>query len=134
MTVPTTRRTTVNSQEAKFFKAIGARIAEARKAQGLTQTQLAEHLGLAQQTYAHYENGRLRFPASILPTLIQVLGVASDELLGLDETPRVRSKRGPMSKFETQIEQMRQLPKAKQQLLIAMLDAAILQASHGSHA
>ena len=77
----------MNSQEAKFFKAIGARIAEARKAQGLTQTQLAEHLGLAQQTYAHYENGRLRFPASILPTLIQVLGVAPDEAAGPDGNP-----------------------------------------------
>jgi len=127
MTVPTTRRTTVNSQEAKFFKAIGARIAEARKAQGLTQTQLAEHLGLAQQTYAHYENGRLRFPASILPTLIQVLGVASDELLGL-ETPK--SKRGPAPRFQQQIERVSQLPRTKQQVLMEILEAFLSQAGH----
>lgn len=33
-----------------FFVALGERVATLRKAHGLTQVQLAEHLGVAQQT------------------------------------------------------------------------------------
>jgi DNA-binding transcriptional regulator YiaG len=50
MAVLITSGTHVNSQEQQFFKAIGARIAQARKHQNLTQQQLAEQLGIAQQT------------------------------------------------------------------------------------
>ena len=63
----------MNSQDEQFFKELGARVAQARKDHGLTQQQLAEQLGLAQQTYAHYEVGRARIPASMLPTLAKLL-------------------------------------------------------------
>ncbi|WP_368502016.1 helix-turn-helix transcriptional regulator [Photobacterium sp. 1_MG-2023] len=35
-------------------------MAQTRKALGLTQNQVAEQLGISQQTLAHYEVGRLR--------------------------------------------------------------------------
>ena len=44
--------------------------------------QLAEQLGVAQQTLAHYEGARLRVPASMLPQLAQILGVPVDVLIG----------------------------------------------------
>ena len=52
-----------------FYTALGQRIAEARKAQGITQVQLAKTLGVSQQTIAHYEGGRLRLVASIIPLI-----------------------------------------------------------------
>ena len=37
-----------------FYQALGQRIADARKARGFTQQQIASELGIAQQTLAHY--------------------------------------------------------------------------------
>lgn len=120
--------TDMDSHDEKFFKDLGLRMAGARKARGLTQQQLAERLGIVQQSYAQYETGRSRIQVAMLPKLAQYLGLTMDELLGLGASGR--AKRGPASKLDQQIERIRQLPKAKQQLLIAMLDAALVQAGH----
>jgi transcriptional regulator with XRE-family HTH domain len=128
MAVTLSRRTTVNSQEAQFFKDIGTRIARARKEQGLTQQQLAEHLGIVQQTYAHYEMGHVRFPASTLPILGQVLGLTPEELLGQE---RPKSKRGPTSRLQQQVDRISQLPRPKQHLVMEMLDMVLSQAQGG---
>ena len=132
MTVLIPGGTTVNSRDEQFFKALGARIAQARKDRGLTQQQVADHLGIVQQTYAHYEMGHVRFPASILPTLSQVLGMTPEELLGHDAKPRL--KPGPVSKLDQQIECIRQLPRTKQHFVMQMLDAVIVQAGHRARA
>lgn len=46
----------VNIKDESFFKELGSRIALARKARNLTQTQLAEALGVTQQTVQAYES------------------------------------------------------------------------------
>ncbi|HWK50584.1 MAG TPA: helix-turn-helix transcriptional regulator [Steroidobacter sp.] len=61
---------------------LGARIAQLRKDQGRSQQALADELGIAQQTYAHYEVGRGRMPVSLLPEIAQIFGVTTDDLLG----------------------------------------------------
>jgi transcriptional regulator with XRE-family HTH domain len=121
-------RATVNNQDEQFFKALGSRIASARKAQNRTQQQIADLLGIAQQTYAQYEVGRSRIPASMLPILAQDLSVTLDELMGQNE--RLRSKPGPTPKLLKQIERISQLPKAKQQVLMEMLDGVLAQTGH----
>lgn len=118
----------MNSKDEQFFKALGGRIAAARKAQGLTQIQLAELLGIAQQTLAHYEVGRLRLPTSMLPALAQGLNVSVEELLG-QPGPRSAGKRGPASRLEQQVERIGQLPKAKQRFVMEMLDTVLAQAA-----
>ena len=122
-------RTTMNSQDEQFFKKLGARIAQARKDHGLTQQQLAEQLGLAQQTYAHYEVGRARLPASMLPTLAKLLTLSLDELMGNPVAPPKRAgRRGPTSRLHQQIDAVEQLPKTKQQFVSQMLDTVLAQA------
>lgn len=59
------------------FKALGARIAQARKEHGVTQQQLAGQLGILQQALAHYEVARARISASMLPTLTHAYDPAS---------------------------------------------------------
>jgi transcriptional regulator with XRE-family HTH domain len=118
----------VNSQEMLFFKSLGARITQARKERGLTQQQLAEQLGIVQQTYAHYEAGDVRFPASTLPILGQILGLTPEELLGQEQP---KAKRGPTPKLQQQIDRIRELPKAKQQAVIEVLDMVL--ASQSGH-
>ena len=107
-----------------FYVQLGQRINEARKAQGLTQVQLAEALGIAQQTLAHYEGGRLRVAVSLLPPLAQILGVSVEELVG---APAKRvGKRGSSLKLQQQLERLSDLPQAKQRLVIEMLDGVLM--------
>lgn len=127
MTVFITSRDTVNSHDQRFFKAMGARIAQARKTQGLTQQEVADQLGIAQQTYAHYEVGDIRFPASTLPLLAQVLGLTPEELLA-QEKPK--GKPGPTPRLQQQIERISQLPKTKQVFVMEMLDTVLAQSGH----
>lgn len=127
MAVFTSIRTTVNSKDEQFFKALGARVALARKAQNLTQQQLGDQLGIPQQTLAHYEGGATRFPASMLPTLAQILGLTLDELMGQE---RPKGKRGPSSRLQQQIDRISKLPKTKQVFVMEMLDGYLAQTGH----
>lgn len=120
--------TVVTPDEKVFYQTLGQRIATLRKEQGITQVQLAEALGIAQQTLAHYEVGRLRVAAGTLPTLAKVLSVTIEELLG-EESKLGKGKRGPAPKLQQQLEQIAQLPKAKQRFVMEMLDTVIQQAS-----
>jgi len=113
-------------QDKVFYQQIGQRIAQFRKDQGLTQTQLAEQLGISQQTLAHYEVGRLRIAVAMLPPLAKALAVSIEELM--DVSPQAtKSKRGPTPALQRQIEQISQLPRTKQKFVMEMLDTVIQQ-------
>lgn len=121
-------RTHMNNKDQEFFKALGLRIAQARKAQNLTQQDMADRLGVAQHTYAQYELGIRRLPASTLPQVARDLGLTLDELLDQNEQPR--AKPGPASKLQKQFDRISQLPKTKQRFVLEMLDMVIAQAGH----
>jgi len=108
-----------------FYVQMGQRIARYRKAQGLTQIQLAAMLGIAQQTMAHYEGGHLRIAVALLPPLASTLSVSVEDLI--DEAPATKKKRGPASIMQRQIEQIGLMPRAKQKFISEMLDALIKQ-------
>jgi len=116
----------VTASDREFYRALGQRLAEARKAAGLTQTQLAEQLGIAQQTLAHYEMGRLRIAVALLPPLVKLLGVSIEELMGEQIPP---AKRGPAPKLQQQIERIQQLPRTQQRFVMQMLDTVLQQAA-----
>lgn len=116
----------IDKDEKAFFARIGARIAQVRKAQNITQAQLAALLGVSQQTITAYEVGRRRMPVSALPTLARHLGVAVEELMG-EQAPPV--KRGPATKLQQQIERIQQLPRAQQRFVMQMLDTVLAQQS-----
>ena len=118
----------MTTDDKAFFVELGRRIAQLRKEQGWTQQQLAEQLGIAQQTLAHYEGARLRVPASMLPQLAQLFAVPVNALLG--EGSKAKGKRGPTPKLAQHIERISQLPKAKQRFVIEMLDTVLAQTSH----
>lgn len=50
----------ISSEDRVFFKALGARIAQYRKEQGITQVQFAEILGVSQQIVNAYEMAERR--------------------------------------------------------------------------
>ena len=75
-----------------------------------------------------FEAGRRKVPSSMLPTLAEVLAVSVEELIGIASTNG--KKRGPAPKLLKQVEQISQLPKAKQKFVMEMLDTVIQQAAH----
>lgn len=64
----------------------GERLTALRKARGLTQVQLAEKIGSTQRAVSRYETIADRAPAPVLAKLAPVLGVSTDELLGVKRT------------------------------------------------
>jgi len=70
-------------EDKEFYQALGQRLAQARKELGYTQQQVADQLGISQQTLAHYEVGRLRLAVSTLYNLAQMLHTTTDELLSI---------------------------------------------------
>ena len=112
--------------EQAFFKALGARIAELRKNSSITQVQLAQMMDVSQQTVASWEVGRRGVPVSLLPTLARALGAGVETLVG---EPTRAAKRGPAPKLQQQVERLSRLPKAKQRLVMEMLEGVLAQAS-----
>jgi len=111
----------------QFGKELGRRLAQLRQDVGLTQHVVATHLGIAQQTLAHYEVGRLRLPVVLVPKLAALFGVSTDVLLGVADARAGNSpgKRGPTSKLQRQLERLSRLPKAQQHVVLAMLDGVL---------
>lgn len=116
----------MSKEEKDYFQELGARIAQRRQELSLTQTQVADALDIAQQTYASYEVGRHRIPVSLLPALSRALSIESDALLGITKP---HAKRGPAPRFQQHIEQISRLPKAKQQVILQMLEGVLMQHS-----
>ena len=51
-----------------------------RKSKGVSQTWLAEALGIHRTTYVHYETGRYQPPKSVLFHAAHLLGVSPESL------------------------------------------------------
>jgi len=119
----------ISPDKRAFFVQLGAQIAELRKAQGITQIQMAETLGVSQQTVNSYEVARRRVPVSALPVLARLLKVSVDELLG-EQAKKTNGKRGLALKLQQQIERVGQLPRSKQKFVIDMIDTVIQQTAH----
>jgi transcriptional regulator with XRE-family HTH domain len=115
----------LSKEERAFFAQLGSRIAQFRKDQGITQVQLAELLGVSQQTITAYEVGRRRIQVSALPLIAKTLRVPIEDLL--NEHVKPSSKRGPVPRLQLQLEQVSQLPKAQQKFVSQMLDTVLQQ-------
>jgi transcriptional regulator with XRE-family HTH domain len=69
---------------------LGSRIAECRKAKGITQDQLAEHMGVSSQAVSKWENDLSCPDITLLPRLADYFGVTIDELLRGDKSRAVQ--------------------------------------------
>src|SRR5690606_25232071 len=94
----------IADDERAFFIALGQRIATQRKAQGITQVDLAERLGISQQAMNSFEKGRRRVPASLLPLIASTLETTLDALVAHDAAPAKAApkKRGPQKKIRSE--------------------------------
>ena len=114
---------------AKGTETIGARIARLRRDKGMTQTELAEALGVSQPVVSDYENDVIKVSGEMVIQLAQVLGSSADEILGLEKLARANN--GPIKnrRLYRQLQNIEKLPKRDQQALLRTIDAFLSKAS-----
>lgn len=79
---------TVEGMGKPPYADMGANLAKARDAKGLTQQQLADAIGVDQSTVGHWERGRSPIPFSLMPKIEQEIGVTPNYLIsGKPEIP-----------------------------------------------
>ena len=103
---------------------IGERIAQARIKLGLSQRELAEKLGITQQSVTALER-RDSIPRSdTLLKLCDALGVTANDLLGMENHNKKPASRGRLHHtFET----LGQLPRRKQAKILDVVEALLAQ-------
>ena len=89
------------------------------------QGQVADRLGVSQQTVTAHEVGRRRIRVSALPVIAQALGVRIEDLVNANAKP---TRRGPAPKIQQQLERVSQLPRARQRVVSEVLDSLLAQA------
>ena len=124
---PTFEPMAISKQERAFFAELGERIATFRREQSITQAQLADALGVSQQTVQAYEVGRRRIPVSALPALARTLQRPIEELLG--EPQSASRRRGPPPRLQRHMEQISRLPKPRQRMVMEVLEAVLAQST-----
>ena len=68
-------------------QSIGHRIHNIIDDQGMTQTKLAETIGIKMPRLNNYMTGQARFPVEIIKMIAETLDTSSDYLLGLTDIP-----------------------------------------------
>lgn len=125
---PDPTATTIGTEERDFLVAIGERVATLPRAGNLTHVQLAEVLGVSQQTLSSCEVGRSRIPVSALPVVAGMPAVSLDGVFG-SKARAARGKRGPASRLAQPIGVLAPWPKAKQRFVSKMIKTVIAQAA-----
>ncbi|MBM3965750.1 MAG: helix-turn-helix transcriptional regulator [Planctomycetes bacterium] len=105
---------------------LGARVAQLRKAAGLSQLQLAEKLGVTQPLISRYEKGDRRMYDDLIVVLAKALGVTPNDILGVSPSkpiaPDVQSISRRMVKYLKKVEA---LPRRAQDKVITTLELAL---------
>lgn len=71
------------------------RIRNFRIDRGLTQSQIAEVVGVSQNTYSQYEIGKLNYPLDVVIRLARFYSTSTDYLLELTDEPKPYPRRKP---------------------------------------
>lgn len=98
----------------------GTRMARLRKAAGLSQRDLAKDLGVTQRMIAYYEAHSDHPPAHLLPALVEIFGVSTDELLGLKP---FKPARPASQRLLQRLRKIDKLPPKDKKQLLALIDA-----------
>lgn len=107
----------------------GKRLAKLRKAAGHSQYTLADETGISNRMIAYYETHH-HPPTHVLPIFAKVLGVSTDQLLGVE---KVKEIKGRDSRLRRRIEEIEKMPPSERKHVAQYLDRIInsWKAQHG---
>lgn len=112
------RRVTATAEEP-----FGQRLAGLRKAQGYTQTELGELLGVSQRAMTYYERESQRPPSHLLTRLAEILNVSVDELLGRRPVKDRPTPRNP--RLWRKLREIEKLPPGDRRAVLKILDGLL---------
>jgi transcriptional regulator with XRE-family HTH domain len=105
----------------------GRRLAELRKARGITQVQLAQTLRTTQRAITYYENEADYPPVDAIIRLADALGVSADELLGMSngKAAKGRSEQDDpeVRRLWKKFRQVTRLPEKDQRAVIRLINS-----------
>ena len=115
------RDRTEHAQEAQRRRRQRIRAETRRAAQGpgITQTALANEIGISQRMMAYYEGPTAHPPANRLPAMATALGVTVDTLLGIEVSKR-RAK-ATDTRFERRLRQLEKLNAANKRQVLQLM-------------
>ena len=101
---------------------LGERIVRARERRGISQYELAELMGVSQQSVAAWERKVSSIRSDTLTKLVTLLEISADELLGL-KAPR---SSGPSGRLRQVFEEASKLPRRQQQRIVGVVEDMIV--------
>jgi transcriptional regulator with XRE-family HTH domain len=102
---------------------IGHRLREIRRRRGLTQTEVAEQLGIDQTLVSNYERGAARLHGALVAGFAKALRVSADEILGLkNPTPKNGTTNGRLLR---RLQRVEELPRDDQKAVLKFLSALL---------
>jgi len=112
-------RKRVNQLQNPINIQIGKRLAVLRKSRGLTQTQVAEQVGINQRVVSDYEVGRAGVSADMLTRFCSALKCSADTVIGLK--PEANTEKLNL-RLTRRIKRIEQLPLNQQKALLQNID------------
>ena len=103
---------------------LGEKLHSAREAKGLSQKEVADHLGMAQQTYASLERKKISVRPEDLIKLSELFAVPVGELIG--EANQPKKKDGPTGKARKLFEEVSMLPRHQQQHILQTVEGMLI--------
>jgi transcriptional regulator with XRE-family HTH domain len=113
-------------KEASF----GKRMAQIRKARGITQAELSKRIGVSRRMVVYYESQSDFIPGEHLSSIAKALKVSTDELLGLKGLALKDS--GESMRLMNKLRMISQLPPRQRKAVIDYADA-LLSKQNNSH-
>jgi len=108
-------------QITEFIKDFGERLAQLRQAAGYSQRDFAAEVGISQRMVVYYESECERMPIHLLPLFARVLGVSTDQLLGIE---KIKSNdRRKDNRLWRRFSQVEKLPPSLRKQIVQILDA-----------
>jgi transcriptional regulator with XRE-family HTH domain len=98
---------------------LGVRIAALRERAGVSQTQLAKKLGLAQQTVAYWERHASTLKPAQIKAVAEILQASPEEVLGINPPE------GPTGRLRHVFERASVLPRDQQKHVMRIVEDAL---------
>ena len=108
----------------------GERLYRLREQRGLSQKQLAEKLGITQQSYAAWERRPTALKPEQIAALAKILECSADELVS-GETKKKRGS-GPVGRIRRVFDSVNELPRHQQNKVAEFVEAFVAQQQSNS--
>ncbi|MGH9931726.1 MAG: helix-turn-helix domain-containing protein [Pyrinomonadaceae bacterium] len=108
----------------------GMRLAELRKAAGLSQYELARYVGISQANIAFWERSEKPPRSDVLPKMAEALGVSVEHLLIVDaektaSRKAIKSNGRPAGKVREIFDRVTKLPRRQQEHIVNWVSAYV---------